>query len=172
MRRHITLPGALILLPLGFLAVFFFYPLALVIGRSFAAEGHFDLMPLLTIWSEAYFRRALWFTVWQATASTALTLALGLPAAFVFARYRFPGKQIVQALTTIPFVLPAMVVAAAFMAFLGPRTRVSLGVRVTLSSSKTGAGALLRTGAISRRMWGRIWIWYTPGMHVRRAERS
>ncbi len=121
MRRHITLPGALILLPLGFLAVFFFYPLALVIGRSFAAEGHFDLMPLLTIWSEAYFRRALWFTVWQATASTALTLALGLPAAFVFARYRFPGKQIVQALTTIPFVLPAMVVAAAFMAFLGPR---------------------------------------------------
>ncbi|MGC8781275.1 MAG: ABC transporter permease [Anaerolineae bacterium] len=111
----------LFLFPLAFLAVFFFYPLAMVIGKSFAAEGRLDLTPLLTIWREAYFRRALWFTTWQATASTALTLILGLPAAFVFARYRFPGKRILQALTTIPFVLPAMVVSAAFMALLGPR---------------------------------------------------
>lgn len=107
--------------PMAFLAVFFFYPLAMVIGKSFAAEGRLDLAPLLAIWRETYFRRALWFTTWQATASTALTLCLGLPAAFVFARYRFPGKRILQALTTIPFVLPAMVVSAAFMALVGPR---------------------------------------------------
>ena len=43
-----------------------------------------------------------------------------MPAAFVFARYRFPGKTVLRALTTIPFVLPAMVVAAAFTALLGP----------------------------------------------------
>ncbi len=121
MKQRATLSSLLFLFPLAFLAVFFFYPLVLVILRSFAAEGRFDLTPLLTIWAETYFRRALWFTVWQATASTALTLALGLPAAFVFARYRFPGKRLVQALTTIPFVLPAMVVSAAFMALLGPR---------------------------------------------------
>lgn len=109
------------LLPLTFLGLFFFYPLATVTWRSFAPEGQLDLSPLLNIWGEAYFRRSLWFTTWQATLSTALTIALGLPAALIFARYRFPGKRILQALTTIPFVLPAMVVSAAFMALLGPR---------------------------------------------------
>ncbi len=109
------------LLPLAFLAVFFFYPLGMVIGKSFAPEGRLDLSPLVTIWGEAYFGRTLWFTTWQAALSTALTLALGLPAAFIFARYRFPFKRLLQALTTIPFVLPAMVVSAAFVALLGPR---------------------------------------------------
>ncbi|MBI1877923.1 MAG: iron ABC transporter permease [Chloroflexi bacterium] len=36
-------------------------------------------------------------------------------------RYRFPGKSLLQALTTIPFVLPTLVVANAFAALLGPR---------------------------------------------------
>ncbi|MFL7791633.1 MAG: ABC transporter permease, partial [Anaerolineae bacterium] len=39
----------------------------------------------------------------------------------VFARFEFPGKSLVQALTTIPFVLPTIVVAMAFSALLGPR---------------------------------------------------
>ncbi len=76
---------------------------------------------MAALWREPFFGRALWFTTWQATLSTAVTLGLGMPAAFIFARYRFPGKQLLQALTTIPFVMPAMVVAAAFTALLGPR---------------------------------------------------
>jgi thiamine transport system permease protein len=111
----------LFLLPVGFLGVFFFYPLAAVVGQSFAPGGRLDLMPIASLWQEAYFGRALWFTTWQAALSTALTLLIGMPAAFVFARYRFPAKNILRALTTIPFVLPAMVVAAAFTALLGPR---------------------------------------------------
>lgn len=118
---HWDLRGLLYLLPLTFLAVFFFYPLAAVIWKSFAPEGQLDLSPLARIWGEAYFQRTLWFTTWQAALSTVLTVALGLPAALIFARYRFPGKRVLQALTTIPFVLPAMVVSAAFMALLGPR---------------------------------------------------
>jgi thiamine transport system permease protein len=121
MKHRLPLSGLLFLLPFAFLAVFFFYPLGMVIGKSFAPEGRLDLTPLATIWGEAYFLRTLWFTTWQAIASTALTLVLGLPAAFIFARYRFRGKRVLQALTTIPFVLPAMVVSAAFTALLGPR---------------------------------------------------
>ena len=44
-----------------------------------------------------------------------------MPAAHVFARYDFWGKSVLRALTTIPFVLPTMVVAAAFTALLGPQ---------------------------------------------------
>jgi thiamine transport system permease protein len=44
-----------------------------------------------------------------------------MPAAYVFGRYDFRGKSLLRALTTIPFVLPTMVVAAAFTALLGPQ---------------------------------------------------
>jgi thiamine transport system permease protein len=71
--------------------------------------------------STPYYIRTLWFTLWQAALSTLLTLLAALPAAYVFARYQFPGKSLLQALTTIPFVLPTMVVATAFTSLLGPR---------------------------------------------------
>ncbi len=44
---------------------------------------------------------------------------MALPSAFVFARYRFPGKSLLQAFSTVPFVLPTVVVATAFQALLG-----------------------------------------------------
>ena len=66
-----------------------------------------------------FFWRVLWFTTWQATASTLLTLLFGLPLAYLFARYTFPGKGFLRALTTIPFVLPTVVVATAFLTLLG-----------------------------------------------------
>ncbi|MBZ0310487.1 MAG: iron ABC transporter permease, partial [Anaerolineae bacterium] len=56
---------------------------------------------------------------WQAALSTVLTLALAFPAAHVFAKYQFPGKSLLLALATIPFVLPTVVVATAFIALLG-----------------------------------------------------
>lgn len=126
MKQRITLQNALLLLPLAFLGVFFFYPLAAVIAESFAPGGKLNLAPVAALWRDAYFGRVLWFTTWQAALSTALTLLLGMPAAFVFARYRFPGKSVLRALTTIPFVMPAMVVAAAFSALLGPRGWLNL----------------------------------------------
>jgi thiamine transport system permease protein len=121
LKQRNTLQNALFLLPLAFLGVFFFYPMAAVVAEGFAPGGRLNLAPVASLWREAYFGRVLWFTTWQAALSTALTLVLGMPAAFVFARYRFPGKSVLRALTTIPFVMPAMVVAAAFSALLGPR---------------------------------------------------
>jgi thiamine transport system permease protein len=111
----------LFLLPLAFLALFFFYPLATIVVQSFAPGGQINLAPVASLWTESYFVRALWFTLWQAAASTLLTLGIGLPAAYVFARYRFPGKSLFQALTTIPFVMPTIVVATAFIALFGNR---------------------------------------------------
>lgn len=63
----------------------------------------------------------LWFTLWQAVLSTILTFFLALPAAYLFARYQFIGKSFLTAFTTVPFVLPTVVVAAAFQALLGPQ---------------------------------------------------
>lgn len=111
--------------PLLFLAVFLFYPLATILGVSLAPEGQLDLSPLTDLFRNRYHLRTIWFTTWQAALSTALTLVLALPGAYVFARYAFRGKYILRALTTIPFVLPTVVVAAAFGALLGPRGPVN-----------------------------------------------
>jgi len=105
-------------LPLLFLAVFFLYPLASILRLSFAGSASGAGMGALI--ADSYYAYVLWFSAGQAGLSTLLTLALGLPAAYVFARYEFPGKALLRAVATIPFVMPTVVVAAAFMALLGP----------------------------------------------------
>ncbi len=112
-------PLFLLLAPLLFLAVFYFYPLASILRVSFARGG--VLAPLAEIVRSDSLRGVLWFTVWQAAASTLLTLAAGLPGAYVLARYDFRGKTLFRALTGIPFVMPTLVVAAGFNALLGPQ---------------------------------------------------
>ncbi|MCB9137496.1 MAG: iron ABC transporter permease [Caldilineaceae bacterium] len=116
--RRIALP-LLYALPLVFLAVFFLYPLARILQVSFYADGRWMLDSVGRLTGSRYFWRLIWFTTWQAVASTALTLTVGLPLAYLFARYDFRGKSVVRALTTIPFVMPTVVVAAAFTALLG-----------------------------------------------------
>ena len=120
--------AACYLLPVIFLILFYFYPLFSIFSLSFAPEGRLELAGLQKLVTTTYYARTLWFTVWQAMLSTGLTLALALPAAYVFARYRFPGKSVLQALTTIPFVLPTLVVANAFTALLGPRGAINEGL--------------------------------------------
>ena len=115
-------PGArpwLWLLPLAFLGLFYLYPLAAIIARGLGSPAE-DGIGIRQILTAATTVRALWFSTWQAAVSTLCTLAVGLPAAYVFARYRFPGKRLLRTITLVPFVLPTLVVAAAWQALLGP----------------------------------------------------
>ncbi len=100
------------LLPAAFLLLFFMLPLVSILGLMISRGG---VVSLKGLW------QPLWFSVWQAALSTMLTLALGLPTAWVFARFSFKGKGILRVLTTLPFILPTVVVAAGFTALLGPR---------------------------------------------------
>jgi thiamine transport system permease protein len=106
-------------LPLIFLIVFYFYPLVKIVLLSFLPEGTWDPARLGKLINTPIYGRILWFTCWQAALSTIITLILALPGAYVFARYRFFGKNLLQALMTVPFVLPTVVTAAAFRALLG-----------------------------------------------------
>lgn len=109
--------GALYALPLIFLAVFYLYPL-LAILRVSMGSGDFVMQAAAALTSAAFWR-LLWFTSWQAALSTLLTVLAGLPLAYIFARFDFPGKRVLHALLTIPFVMPTVVVATAFMALIG-----------------------------------------------------
>ncbi len=109
------------LLPLSFYLLLFLLPLWAILRLSFAAGLEGAVVAL----SERYYWRVLGFTIWQALLSTLLTLALGLPGAYVFARYTFPGKGFLRAVAGVPFVLPTVVVATAFGALLGPQGLLS-----------------------------------------------
>lgn len=105
--------------PLIFLLLFYFYPLFKIVLLSFMPEGSWEPERLSQLIETSLYAKILWFTTWQAALSTFLTLILALPGAYIFAHYTFPAKNFLRALMTIPFVLPTVVVAAAFRALLG-----------------------------------------------------
>ncbi len=109
----------LLVLPLVFLGLFYFYPLIKIFLLSFFPAGHFDQHEITRFFTTPAYLKIVWFTCWQAALSTLLTLIVALPGAYIYAHYCFPGKRLVQILTTIPFVLPTVVVATAFRALLG-----------------------------------------------------
>ena len=106
--------------------MFYFYPLGSILALSLGRGDQGPFQPFLNVFADPSLRGVLGFTLWQALLSTLLTLALGLPAAFLLARYRFRGKAFLRALSGVPFVLPTLVVAAAFNALLGPRGWLNL----------------------------------------------
>jgi thiamine transport system permease protein len=106
--------AATLVIPLAFLALFFLYPLGAIVERGLRGDGD----PPLEVLTDPLTRDVVWFTVWQALASTVLTIAIALPAAYVLGRFRFPGRSLVGALVVVPFVLPTVVVALAFLAIL------------------------------------------------------
>ncbi len=116
------------LAPVCFLALFYFYPMASILSLSFARSEGSILAPFIEALTSPITWRVLTFTFWEAILSTLLTLAIGLPGAYLIAHYDFRGKSLLQALTSIPFLMPTLVVAAAFNALLGPGGWLNLGL--------------------------------------------
>ena len=107
------LTGALPALAVGaFMVLFFAWPIAGVISRGLGGTN--PAAVLGDVLGSASNRSVIWFTLWQAAVSTVLTVAVALPAAGAMAHLRFRGQRLVRALAIVPFVLPTVVVAAAF----------------------------------------------------------
>ena len=60
--------------------------------RADAGDGRATTLGRSSTWEVA------WFTLWQAVASTVLTIVVGLAPAYVLARYRFPGRRLLAGL--------------------------------------------------------------------------
>ncbi|UWE13934.1 ABC transporter permease [Actinacidiphila bryophytorum] len=151
-------------LPLLFFAAFFAYPVAAIVTRGLHEGGSWHLGKVADVAGDAGIRHVLWFTCWQATASTALTLLVALPGAYVFARLDFPGRRLLRAVVTVPFVLPTVVAGSAFLALLGRDgfTDSLFGVRLD-----TGVWAILIAHvffnyAVVVRTVGGLWAQLDP----------
>ena len=119
-RRYAALAVAAGAVPLAVLAVFFVVPVAGMLRLGFFPDGHLDLGGVTGTLVRPRVLGAAWFTVWTSAVATVLTLVLGLPTAHLLYRVRFPGRQLLRGLVTVPFVLPTVVVGVAFRTLLAP----------------------------------------------------
>jgi molybdate transport system permease protein len=64
---------------------------------------------------------ALRLSLFSSVAAAAISVALGVPLAWILARLEFPGRAVVRALVTLPLVLPPVVGGAALLLAFGRR---------------------------------------------------
>jgi len=121
------------ILPLLFLGIFYFYPLGSILQLSFGRSEAGVSATFLEAVTKPSIQKVVGFTIWQAVCSTLVTLVIGLPGAYLLARYDFRGKSFLRAVTGVPFVMPTLVVAAGFNALLGPKGWVNAGLMALLN---------------------------------------
>ena len=139
MAKRLAWSSALI-----FIGVLFYWPL----GRLLALTG-FNLK----LDDQAV--AAVWFTLWQAVASTLIALVLALPVAHLCYRRVFAGRSLLRALVTVPFVLPVIVVAIGFSA-----VRKFLGLEDQTAQASIGwiiAAHVFFNIAVAVRTVGGVW---------------
>jgi len=116
----------LALLPAAALGLLLLAPLARLLLEG--ASGHPGIGPAASLWlpwKDDYLRwRVLW-SLARAAATCLLALLLGLPLAWVLARFEFAGRALVLRLLMLPFVVPTLVAALGVLALWGPRGVIS-----------------------------------------------
>jgi len=75
---------------------------------------------------------ALWASVWISLASVVLAGAIGIPLAFLFEWFDFPGRKTLGALIALPVVLPPLVGVIAFLFLYGESGFIARTVQVVL----------------------------------------
>jgi thiamine transport system permease protein len=96
------------------LVVLFYYPVAIVFADAGGLNAFRDVLT-----DRFYLFDIFGFTAYQALLSTIASVAVGLPGAYILARYEFPGRRTVRSLTILPFVMPSILVAIGFVAMFG-----------------------------------------------------
>ncbi len=127
--RRVASRAILVGIPLGFITIFFVYPVASIIWRGLTPDDSLSLQALGDVFLNQDLRKVAWFTLWQAAVSTVVTVIVALPGAYVMSQYRFRGRSILRAAITVPLILPTVVVGVAFLALAGPEGALGVDLR-------------------------------------------
>lgn len=106
------------LLPLAFVALMLLGPLARLSLEVLSGDWTTQLHH---VWADPYLRWRFWWSFLQAAITCVLALLLGVPLAWVLARFEFTGRSLVLRLLMLPFVVPTLVAAVGVLAVWGPR---------------------------------------------------
>lgn len=92
------------ILCLVFLSYFILYPLLHIFVNSFAVEGKITLKVFETALKNYVIRRSIFNSFLLGIAVVFSTSVIGIPLAFLFIRYKFPGKNFLRALCFLPLI--------------------------------------------------------------------
>lgn len=95
-------------------------PLSLALLRLWSVTGITPLEAMLKINEQPGAMDAFRFALFEAAASTLVTVAIGLPLAWAFGRYEWKRLRLKRALLFLPFVTPPVVAAVGFLALFSP----------------------------------------------------
>ncbi len=143
--------GSLLLLILIWLIA---YPLGLVLIESFRGAAGWTLEYVRQFIARDNEWQALWGSVWISIVTVVLSAAIGIPLAFLFSRYEFPGRRWLSGLVALPAVLPPLVGVLAFLFLYGETGFVARFVQRALALEDApwrlqGPGAILLVHAYS-----------------------
>jgi iron(III) transport system permease protein len=95
------------------------YPNAALVVSSFERAGSWTLANYREILSQRAVLEAIVNSLGLSIATVALCALVGVPLAFLFERYTFPGRRLFAAVAALPLVLPPLVGSVAFIFLCG-----------------------------------------------------
>jgi iron(III) transport system permease protein len=126
----LALPVALLLLWLVL------YPNLFVVRDSFVEGGRLTAEHWRRFWGSGTEVGALWASVWISVLSVVLSAAVGVPLAFLFSRWEFPGRRLLGGLAAMPVLLPPLVGTISFLFLYGESGFLTRGVQLLLGMAE------------------------------------
>ncbi len=101
---------------LVYLSLIVLIPLA-ALALGAARVGWSDYAALL---QDRFIRHALYLSFWTSLVAALVNVVFGVMIAWALVRYRFPGRQLLDAAVDLPFALPTAVAGIALVSLYGP----------------------------------------------------
>ena len=139
------------------------YPNLFVVRDSLSSDAGWSLSNYTRFVHSASDMRALWNSVWISIASVILSALLGIPLAFFFTRFDFPGRRFFGALVSLPVLLPPLVGVIAFLFLYGETGFLTRAVQLLLGLRNppwrlNGAGAVLLVHAYTMYVYFYLFV--------------
>ncbi len=118
--RRLSFSAILMLAAIAaFLGVFLVYPLAVMLVQSVYFNGRWTLQFVTSLFTNVSNRASLWNTMQIGIYTTLLSTVIALPMAWIFARYTFRGKALMNGLALVPMIMPPFVGALGMKYIFG-----------------------------------------------------
>jgi len=157
-RRQIWKPSTLVLfLVVGLVLLYgVIYPNARVFLAAFQYEGSWSVGNFFAVLAQRTVIESAITSVAVSILTVAFCALVGVPLAFLFERYSFPGRRLFAALAALPLVLPPLVGTVAFIFLCGESGILARVIQHIFHFS---------TAPWSLRGWGALLLFHTYTMY-------
>jgi iron(III) transport system permease protein len=146
----------LVLITLLVLLYGIIYPNVDTVVTSLQRDGRWSLANYFEVLSQRLALEAVFTSIGVSVATVILCALVGIPLAFLFERYSFPGRNVFATLAALPLVLPPLVGTVAFIFLCGESGILARVVQRVFQ---------LQTAPWSLRGWGALLLFHTYTMY-------